>query len=114
MQHGAGAPVQPVDGSSSLQASLTQAVVQLHTLQAGQGLGWRGVEVEVDDETGEVTVTDMKSAYEVGRALNPRLVEQQLRGGAWMGSKTVFMRGRGTPPPSLMQRTAPEKNLPPF
>ncbi len=43
------------------------------------------VEVEVDDETGEVTVIDMKSAYEVGRALNPRLVEQQLRGGAWMG-----------------------------
>jgi CO/xanthine dehydrogenase Mo-binding subunit len=43
------------------------------------------VEVEVDDETGEVAVTDMKSAYEVGRALNPRLVEQQLRGGAWMG-----------------------------
>jgi CO/xanthine dehydrogenase Mo-binding subunit len=43
------------------------------------------VEVEVDDETGEVRVTDMKSAYEVGRALNPKLVEQQLRGGAWMG-----------------------------
>lgn len=43
------------------------------------------VEVEVDDETGEVTITDMQSAYEVGRALNPRLVEQQLRGGAWMG-----------------------------
>jgi CO/xanthine dehydrogenase Mo-binding subunit len=42
-------------------------------------------EVEVDDETGEVRVTDMKSAYEVGRALNPKLVEQQLRGGAWMG-----------------------------
>jgi CO/xanthine dehydrogenase Mo-binding subunit len=44
------------------------------------------VEVEVDDETGEVTVTDMQSAYEVGRALNPKLVEQQLRGGAWMGA----------------------------
>jgi CO/xanthine dehydrogenase Mo-binding subunit len=43
------------------------------------------VEVEVCDETGEVAVVDMKSAYEVGRALNPRLVEQQLRGGAWMG-----------------------------
>ncbi|MCU0984142.1 MAG: molybdopterin-dependent oxidoreductase [Acetobacteraceae bacterium] len=43
------------------------------------------VEVEVDDETGEVTIIDMQSAYEVGRALNPRLVEQQLRGGAWMG-----------------------------
>ncbi len=43
------------------------------------------VEVEVDDETGEVGVTDMQSAYEVGRALNPRLVGQQLTGGAWMG-----------------------------
>ena len=43
------------------------------------------VDVEVDDETGEVTVLGMNSAYEVGRALNPRLVEQQLVGGAWMG-----------------------------
>ncbi len=43
------------------------------------------VEVEVDDETGEVAVIEMNSAYEVGRALNPRLVEQQLVGGAWMG-----------------------------
>ena len=42
-------------------------------------------EVEVDDETGEVAMVRMDSAYEVGRALNPRLVEQQLVGGAWMG-----------------------------
>jgi CO/xanthine dehydrogenase Mo-binding subunit len=43
------------------------------------------VDVEVDDETGEVAVIEMNSAYEVGRALNPKLVEQQLVGGAWMG-----------------------------
>jgi CO/xanthine dehydrogenase Mo-binding subunit len=43
------------------------------------------VDVAVDDETGEVRVEHMHSAYEVGRALNPRLVEQQLVGGAWMG-----------------------------
>jgi CO/xanthine dehydrogenase Mo-binding subunit len=43
------------------------------------------VDVEVDDETGETTVTQINSAYEVGRALNPKLVEQQLMGGAWMG-----------------------------
>ena len=43
------------------------------------------VEVEVDDETGELSVIEINSAYEVGRALNPRLVEQQLTGGAWMG-----------------------------
>lgn len=43
------------------------------------------VDVEVDDETGEVAVLEINSAYEVGRALNPKLVEQQLIGGAWMG-----------------------------
>ncbi len=43
------------------------------------------VDLEVDDETGEVSVNEINSAYEVGRALNPRLVEQQLIGGAWMG-----------------------------
>jgi CO/xanthine dehydrogenase Mo-binding subunit len=43
------------------------------------------VEIEVDDETGELEVLEMNSAYELGRALNPRLVEQQLTGGAWMG-----------------------------
>jgi CO/xanthine dehydrogenase Mo-binding subunit len=42
-------------------------------------------DVEVDDETGEVAVLMMHSAYELGRALNPRMVEQQLVGGAWMG-----------------------------
>ncbi|MCX7323625.1 MAG: molybdopterin-dependent oxidoreductase [Hyphomicrobiales bacterium] len=48
------------------------------------------VEVEVDDETGEVSVLDMQSAYELGRALNPKLVEQQLIGGAWMGMSHVL------------------------
>ena len=43
------------------------------------------VDLEVDDETGEVSVTEINSAYEVGRALNEKLVEQQLIGGAWMG-----------------------------
>lgn len=42
-------------------------------------------EVEVDDETGEVTVTGIKNVFEVGRALNPIMVEQQLQGGSWMG-----------------------------
>jgi CO/xanthine dehydrogenase Mo-binding subunit len=43
------------------------------------------IDLTVDDETGEVEVQHINSAYEVGRALNPRLVEQQLIGGAWMG-----------------------------
>lgn len=42
-------------------------------------------EVEVDTETGEVRVISLKSAYEVGRQVNPALVEGQIRGGSWMG-----------------------------
>lgn len=42
-------------------------------------------EVEVDTETGEVTVLSLKSAYEVGRQVNPALVEGQIRGGSVMG-----------------------------
>ncbi len=43
------------------------------------------IDLQVDDETGEVEVLEVNSAYEVGRALNPKMVEQQLVGGAWMG-----------------------------
>jgi CO/xanthine dehydrogenase Mo-binding subunit len=42
-------------------------------------------EVEVDDETGEVTVLKMVQVYDVGRAINPLLVEGQIEGGAIMG-----------------------------
>ena len=42
-------------------------------------------EVEVDDETGEVTVLKLVNAYEIGRAMNPAMAHQQIVGGAWMG-----------------------------
>jgi CO/xanthine dehydrogenase Mo-binding subunit len=42
-------------------------------------------DVEVDTETGQVRVLSLKSAYEIGRALNPALVQGQIVGGAWMG-----------------------------
>ena len=42
-------------------------------------------EVEVDDETGEVRVTRLIQCYDVGRAINPTLVEGQIEGGAMMG-----------------------------
>lgn len=91
------------------------------------------VDVEVDDETGEVRVVEMNSAYEVGRALNPKLVEQQLVGGAWMGMShalwettepyyperdhgpvdfnAYLMPGPGDVPPhhiSILERPAPD------
>jgi CO/xanthine dehydrogenase Mo-binding subunit len=42
-------------------------------------------DVEVDDETGEVLVTRLVQVYDVGRAINPMLVEGQIEGGAIMG-----------------------------
>jgi CO/xanthine dehydrogenase Mo-binding subunit len=42
-------------------------------------------DVEVDDETGVVQVLSLFNVYEVGRAINPALVRQQIEGGAWMG-----------------------------
>ncbi|MDJ1007473.1 MAG: molybdopterin-dependent oxidoreductase [Paracoccaceae bacterium] len=43
------------------------------------------VDLTVDDKTGEISDVQINSAYEIGRALNPKLMEQQLVGGAWMG-----------------------------
>jgi CO/xanthine dehydrogenase Mo-binding subunit len=42
-------------------------------------------DVEVDTETGVVRVLRLSSAYEIGCAINPALVQGQIRGGAWMG-----------------------------
>jgi CO/xanthine dehydrogenase Mo-binding subunit len=42
-------------------------------------------DVEVDDETGEVKVIRLVQVYDVGRAINPMLVEGQIDGGAMMG-----------------------------
>ena len=42
-------------------------------------------EVEVDTETGQVAVLSIRSAYEVGRQVNPALVRGQIVGGAFMG-----------------------------
>jgi CO/xanthine dehydrogenase Mo-binding subunit len=39
------------------------------------------VEVEVDEETGEVTLTRIIAAHDVGYAINPRQVEGQIQGG---------------------------------
>ncbi len=42
-------------------------------------------EVEVDTETGQVTVLRLASATDVGKAINPQMVEGQIEGGAATG-----------------------------
>ena len=49
------------------------------------------VEVDVDAETGEVKPTEIWIAHDVGRALNPLLVEGQVEGSVYMGLGEVLM-----------------------
>jgi len=55
--------------------------------------GCQAVEVEVDDETGQVQVLKIVSAYDVGRAINPDMVRSQMEGGAVQGMSTALLEG---------------------
>jgi len=67
-------------------------------LETGQGktfpdytFGCHAVEVEVDTETGGVTLLKHVACHDVGRALNPQSVEGQIQGGAVMGAGQALM-----------------------
>jgi len=49
------------------------------------------VEVSVDAETGEVRPTEIWIAHDIGRSLNPLLVEGQVEGSIYMGLGEVLM-----------------------
>ncbi|MFT7678167.1 MAG: 4-hydroxybenzoyl-CoA reductase subunit alpha [Planctomycetota bacterium] len=49
------------------------------------------VEVEVDLETGRITVPDVWCAHDCGRALNPMLVAGQIEGSVYMGIAEAVM-----------------------
>jgi CO/xanthine dehydrogenase Mo-binding subunit len=48
------------------------------------GVGANGAEVEIDIETGRITVTKLVNIVDAGVALNPKLVKQQISGAAIM------------------------------
>jgi CO/xanthine dehydrogenase Mo-binding subunit len=48
------------------------------------------MEVEVDTETGEVEVTKVVNANDVGKAISPETVEGQMYGGTYMGLGRAF------------------------
>ncbi len=54
-------------------------------ISAAYGFGTQMVEVEVDTDTGHVRVLRLVSAHDVGKAINPMLVEGQIEGGIHMG-----------------------------
>lgn len=94
------------DPARSLPVREVTAKIGPHTLQ---GRGARGpnpsdkaiktfgaqcVEVEVDLETGEVTVLRIVTAHDVGRIVNPALVDSQVIGGVTQGLGYGLMEER--------------------
>jgi xanthine dehydrogenase YagR molybdenum-binding subunit len=88
-----------VDGDASHGLSVKKVMQEItpHTLRA-QGArvpnpkdkairtyGAQIAEVEVDTETGEVTVTRIVASHEFGRVINPVIVESQIIGGITQG-----------------------------
>lgn len=66
--------------------------------ETGQGEPWSTyvwgtqiAEVEVDTETGEVTILEFWAAHDVGKAINPQGVEGQIEGGIVMGMGMALM-----------------------
>lgn len=54
-------------------------------ISATYAYGTQGVEVEVDTETGEVTILRMVAAHDVGRVLNPQTLKGQIYGALAQG-----------------------------
>lgn len=61
------------------------AQVSLNAQGAGPGFGAHLCDVEVDPETGHVTVLRYTAAQDVGRAIHPSYVEGQIQGGVSQG-----------------------------
>ncbi len=55
------------------------------------GFGAQMVELEVDMETGIVTLLSVEAVYDVGRAINPALVRGQITGGVAQGIGLALM-----------------------
>ncbi len=75
------------------------AQVSLNAQGAGPGFGVHVCDVEVDPETGHVTVLRYTAAQDVGKAIHPSYVEGQIQGGVAQGvgwalnEEYIFDRG---------------------
>ncbi|MBI4493712.1 MAG: molybdopterin-dependent oxidoreductase [Chloroflexi bacterium] len=76
------------------------------------------VEVTCDPETGEVRADKVWIAHDIGRAINPRLVEGQVEGGVYMGlgealmEEQVFRRGLHKLPSMLEYKSLSALEMP--
>ncbi len=73
-------------------------------MSATYSFGTHGVRVRVDEETGKVEILDYVAAHDVGRAINPMLLDGQVHGGVMMGigyaltEQVILDKGRNVNP----------------
>ena len=81
--------------SGSIMVEFASALQDPETSQGGHPnvhytVGAGGVVLEVDKETGRVHILKLAEAIDVGKALNPEILKQQLIGGAVQGIATAL------------------------
>jgi carbon-monoxide dehydrogenase large subunit len=85
----------PIIGRGSFMADYVSALDP----ETGQGpravvhftAGCQAVDLEVDTETGQISVLRIASAFDVGKAINPDQVKAQMEGGAVQGISTTLL-----------------------
>ncbi len=85
----------PIIGSGNFMPEFTSAYSDPETSQGGHPnvhytVGAAGVVLEIDRETGQVKVRKAALAVDVGKAINPSLIEGQITGGIVQGLATVL------------------------
>lgn len=85
----------PIHGTGMFMPEFTSALGDPETSQGGHPnvhytVGCAGVVVEVDRETGKVTVLKATLAVDAGKAINPDLVKGQITGGIVQGLATAL------------------------
>jgi len=85
----------PIVGSGKFMPEFTSALSDPETSQGGHPnvhytTGAAGIVLEIDIETGRMHVQKVALAVDVGRAINPTLIEGQITGGMLQGLATVL------------------------
>ncbi|MGH4140891.1 xanthine dehydrogenase family protein molybdopterin-binding subunit [Clostridium sp.] len=86
----------------------------------GQGLpaldwtfGAHGIELEVDIETGNIEIIKIASAFDIGQAINKKLVEGQIMGGVLQGIGSAIIEGyKFSPEGRLMNPSFTDNKIP--
>ena len=100
-------------------SSIADGLTNLHP-ETGQGnpaavwtFGAHAVEIEVDVETGNITVLKVASAFDIGQVINEKLVYGQICGGVLQGLGSALLEGyKFNPDLKLMNPSFTDNKIP--